>query len=72
MRSRCSAQVDVETIRAARFKVVLDYAMGPASFVMPGVLGQLGADVLSVNPYAAADESLTFDRWEHARVSQLS
>ncbi len=66
------AQVDIETIRAARFKVVLDYAYGPASFVMPGVLGQLGADVLSVNPYAAAHESLTFDRWEHARgVSAL-
>ena len=66
------AQVDVEIIRAARFKVVLDYAYGAASFVMPGVLGQLGADVLSVNSYAAAHESLTFDRWEHARgVSAL-
>ena len=52
--------------------MVLDYAYGAASFVMPGVLGQLGADVLSVNPYAAAHESLTFDRWEHARgVSAL-
>lgn len=66
------AQVDIDAIRAARFKVVLDYAYGAASFVMPAVLGQLGADVLSVNPYAAAYQSLTFDRWEHARgVSAL-
>jgi mannose-1-phosphate guanylyltransferase / phosphomannomutase len=66
------AQVDVDAIRAARFKVVLDYAYGAASFVMPAVLGKLGADVLSVNPYAAAHQSLSFDRWEHARgVSAL-
>jgi mannose-1-phosphate guanylyltransferase/phosphomannomutase len=65
-------QVDVEAIRAARFKVVLDYAYGAASFVMPSVLGKLGAEVLSVNPYAAAHQSVTHDRWDHARgVSAL-
>jgi mannose-1-phosphate guanylyltransferase / phosphomannomutase len=62
------AQVDLEATRAARFKVVLDYAYGSASLVMPAVLGKLGADVLSANPYAAARQSLTFDRWEHARA----
>jgi mannose-1-phosphate guanylyltransferase/phosphomannomutase len=65
-------QVDTSAIRAARFKVVLDYAFGAASFVMPAVLGKLGAEVLSVNPYAAARRSVTFDRLEHARgVSTL-
>jgi mannose-1-phosphate guanylyltransferase/phosphomannomutase len=64
--------VDVESIRAARFKVVLDYAYGAASFVMPNVLSKLGAEVLSVNPYASTRQSLTFDRWEHAaQVSSL-
>jgi mannose-1-phosphate guanylyltransferase/phosphomannomutase len=58
--------VDVEAIRAARFKVVLDYAYGAASFVMPNVLSKLGAEVLSVNPYASTRQSLSFDRWEHA------
>jgi mannose-1-phosphate guanylyltransferase / phosphomannomutase len=62
--------VDVESIRSARFKVVLDYAYGAASFVMPNVLSKLGAEVLSVNPYASTRQSLTFDRWEHA--SQVS
>lgn len=59
--------VDVERVRAAHFKVVLDYAYGAASVVMPSVLGQLGADVLAVNPYAAAMQPGLFDRWEHAR-----
>ena len=64
--------VDVDAIRAARFKVVLDYAYGAASFVMPNVLSKLGAEVLSVNPYASTRQSLTFDRWEHAaHVSSL-
>jgi mannose-1-phosphate guanylyltransferase / phosphomannomutase len=65
-------QVDVQAISCARFKVVLDYAYGATSFVMPAVLGMLGAEVLSVNPYAAARQSAGFDRWEHARgVSAL-
>ena len=55
--------VDVEAVRAARFKVVLDYAYGAASFVMPNVLSKLGAEVLSVNPYASTRQALTFDRW---------
>jgi mannose-1-phosphate guanylyltransferase/phosphomannomutase len=64
--------VDVEAIRSARFKVVLDYAYGAASFVMPNVLSKLGAEVLSVNPYASTRQSLSFDRWDHAaQVSTL-
>ncbi len=66
------AQVDTGLIKASRFKVVLDYAYGASSFVMPSVLGKLGADVLSVNPYAASRQWLSFDRWEHVRgVSAL-
>ena len=34
------SRVDLEAIRAARFKLVLDYAFGTASFVMPNVLAQ--------------------------------
>ena len=45
--------VDVRRIAAARFKVVVDYAYGSTSFVMPNVLAKLGADVLAVNPYAS-------------------
>ena len=42
--------VDLDAIRAAKFKLVLDYAFGTASFVMPNVLAKLGADMLGINP----------------------
>ena len=60
------ASVDAEAIRAAHFKVVLDYAYGSASFVMPSVLAKLGADVLAVNPYAATAGAVSFDPAGHA------
>jgi mannose-1-phosphate guanylyltransferase/phosphomannomutase len=59
--------VDVAAVRAARPKVVLDYSYGAASFVMPNVLAKLGADVLSVNPYASTRQALDFDRFAHAQ-----
>ncbi len=66
------ASVDLSAVRRARFKVVLDYAYGPASFVMPNVLAKLGADVLTVNPYASTSESIHFDETSHAeRVGDL-
>jgi mannose-1-phosphate guanylyltransferase/phosphomannomutase len=58
--------VNVEEIRGARLKVVLDYAFGAVSFVMPQVLAKLGAEVLAVNPYASTRQAMTFDRWRHA------
>jgi len=70
--ARLMDSVNVEALRSARFKVVLDYAYGAASFIMPNVLSKLGADILSVNPYASTRQSLGFDRWEHAaQVSAL-
>jgi mannose-1-phosphate guanylyltransferase/phosphomannomutase len=66
------ATVDVEAIRAAGCKVVLDYAYGSASLVMPNVLAKLGADVLAVNPYAATAGAAAFDRRQQSRyVAEL-
>lgn len=45
------AALDVEAIRAAALKVVVNYAYGPYSHIGPAVLGRLGCDVLSVNAY---------------------
>ncbi|MFT7645635.1 MAG: mannose-1-phosphate guanylyltransferase/phosphomannomutase [Candidatus Poriferisodalaceae bacterium] len=45
--------VDVKAIRAASFKVVIDYSHGTTASVLPDVLNQLGAEVLGVNPYAS-------------------
>jgi len=45
--------VDTAAIRARAFKVVLDYSFGATSVVMPSVLAKLGAEVLTVNPFAS-------------------
>jgi mannose-1-phosphate guanylyltransferase/phosphomannomutase len=58
--------VDLDAIRAARFKLVLDYAFGATSFVMPNVLAKLGADVLGINPNVSTAGVIGFDRTVHA------
>src|SRR5579872_5753679 len=64
--------VDVEAIRRAEFKLVLDYAFGTTSFVLPNVLAKLGADVLVMNPHVSTPGVLSFDRDTHAaRVGEL-
>jgi mannose-1-phosphate guanylyltransferase/phosphomannomutase len=61
-----AGSVDLEAIRSARFKLVLDYAFGTAGFVMPNVLAKLGADVLVINPHVSTPGVLSFDRTTHA------
>jgi mannose-1-phosphate guanylyltransferase/phosphomannomutase len=64
--------VDADAIRAAAYQVVIDYAFGTTSFVMPNVLSKLGADVLSVNPYAQTAGAAAFEASAHAsRVANL-
>jgi mannose-1-phosphate guanylyltransferase/phosphomannomutase len=67
-----TGNVDLVAIRQARFKLVLDYAFGTASFVMPNVLAKLGADVLVMNPHVSTLGVLSFERAAHAaRVGEL-
>lgn len=54
--------VDLDVVREAGFKIVTDYGFGSTSFTMPTVLAQIGADVLSVNPYASTQGAMSFDR----------
>jgi len=64
--------VDTDAIRSVGFKVVLDFAYGSAAFVMPNVLAKLGAEILSVNPYASTALATSFDLEVHAkRVAEL-
>ena len=64
--------VDVQAVRDAHFKVVVDYAYGSTAFVMPNVLSKLGADVLGVNPYASTAQAVDFKLDEHtAQVAAL-
>ena len=59
--------VDPAAIRQLSFKIVLDYAYGATSFVMPNVLAKLGAEVLAVNPYASTVGIVEFDAARHAQ-----
>lgn len=64
--------VDLAAVRAASFKLVIDYGYGATAFVMPNVLAKLGADVLGVNPFASTRQAITVDREESVRdVSAL-
>ncbi len=58
--------VDFRLIREKHFKVVVDYSYGSTAFIMPNVLGKLGAEVLAVNPYASTAQAITFDPATHA------
>ena len=59
--------VDVAAIRAAGFKIVIDYAYGSTSFAMPNVLAKLGLEVLAVNPFVSTAGVMRTDIDEHAR-----
>jgi mannose-1-phosphate guanylyltransferase/phosphomannomutase len=64
--------VDLEAIRSVGFQLVVDYAYGSTSVVMPSVLAKLGADILSVNPYASTAGAAAYNPNVHAsRVAQL-
>jgi len=64
--------IDTERVQQRGFKVVLDYSFGSASVVLPSVLAKMGAEVLSVNPFAATQGAATEDtRGRVARVEDL-
>jgi mannose-1-phosphate guanylyltransferase / phosphomannomutase len=44
--------LDVESIRARGFRIVVDYAHSSASLVLPVVLGALGVEAIAAHPYS--------------------
>jgi mannose-1-phosphate guanylyltransferase/phosphomannomutase len=46
------SSVDVEAVRARRFRLVIDYGYSAASFVLPLVLAPLGVQVISAHEFA--------------------
>jgi mannose-1-phosphate guanylyltransferase/phosphomannomutase len=43
--------LDIEAIRDADLKSVVDCAFGPASLVLPAIIGKIGSETLTVNGY---------------------
>jgi mannose-1-phosphate guanylyltransferase / phosphomannomutase len=52
-------RIDTDAIKGAGFKVVFDYGYGAASLIMPGLLGKLGCEVLSMNAYTDETRLMT-------------
>jgi mannose-1-phosphate guanylyltransferase/phosphomannomutase len=52
-------KLDLEAIQARDYKVVFDYGYGAASLIMPGLLGKLGCEVLSLNAYTDEKRLIT-------------
>ncbi len=66
--------VDMSGVRDARLKVVADCAGGTASLVLPGLLGRIGVDVLTVNnrlDEATPTQSLAQVRADLHRLAEL-
>jgi mannose-1-phosphate guanylyltransferase/phosphomannomutase len=47
------ASLDVQAIRARRFKIVVDYGYSAASFVMPLLLGPLGVEAVAAHEFSS-------------------
>jgi mannose-1-phosphate guanylyltransferase/phosphomannomutase len=70
--------IDLDAVRRARLKVVVDHAFGPTALLAPSIMGRLGCDALAVNAFAdehrpvlvAADlEALRARLCDHVRNS---
>jgi mannose-1-phosphate guanylyltransferase/phosphomannomutase len=65
--------IDVETIRARRYRVVVDYGFSAASFVLPLVLGPLGVEAVSAHGFTTdrTDSGATLLREAMGQVKRL-
>lgn len=52
-------KLDIDAVQSDNFKVVFDYGYGAASLIMPGLLGKLGCEVLSLNAYTDEKRLIT-------------
>jgi mannose-1-phosphate guanylyltransferase/phosphomannomutase len=49
------SHVDTEAIRAAGYKIVIDYACGAGATIFPAILGELGLEVVALNAFLKPD-----------------
>jgi mannose-1-phosphate guanylyltransferase/phosphomannomutase len=43
--------LDMDAIKESSFRIVVDFAHGPASTILPEMLGEMGCDVVGINAY---------------------
>ena len=63
--------LDSHSLREAGFRVVIDYAWGNASIVLPQLLGGLGVDQISLNAYFDAARARNFRQDRERHLEQL-
>jgi mannose-1-phosphate guanylyltransferase/phosphomannomutase len=64
--------LDAHALRDANFRVVIDYAFGNASIVLPQILGALGVEQIALNAYFDAGKVRTFREDRERHLQQLS
>ncbi len=66
------AALDAKALKDAGFKVVIDYAWGNSSIVLPQLLGGLGVDQISLNAYFDAQRARNFRNDRERHLEQLA
>ena len=61
-------QLDLEAVRGAGFKLVVDYNSGASAYVLPRILAELGCDVVPLNASTTETVPSSSDQAFHARL----
>jgi mannose-1-phosphate guanylyltransferase/phosphomannomutase len=64
--------LDAKALVHANFRVVIDYAFGNATIVLPQILGQLGVEQIALNAYFDAGKVRTFREDRERHLHQLA
>ena len=64
--------LNAQALKEAGFRVVIDYAWGNASIVLPQILGGLGVDQISLNAYYDAKRARSFRHERERHLEQLA
>jgi len=67
-----ATSLDVNKIRGANLKVVIDYSYGNTSLVLPMILGKLGCETIALNAYLDSVKSIRSMQEKEKALEQLS
>ncbi|MGH7464836.1 MAG: nucleotidyltransferase, partial [Longimicrobiales bacterium] len=65
------AEIGLDAIAERRFNLVIDFAYGTTVAVLPGLLGALRAEVVSLNAYAAPGRLSRTEQEFHESLERL-
>ena len=66
------ATLDLDAIRGARIKGVVDCAFGATALVLPGILGRLGGDILTVNSFIDENRTTRSEEEREQKAEELA